>query len=175
MANPSLSTRRSALRGLAFFGLAGVSTAIADQPKTQSPQERMAFHRAEFRKAAEEADPSIRWWKVNAKPHGGQAHLAFTMEAHRVCCQYSGDGHYYVNISGGHPIGLDAHRWTPRVLVQRANKRSASGEPYYLVSDDHSIAWGGRANTAPAKSRTVTQGELEAVLDFKDVGVRRNG
>lgn len=169
MANPSFSTRRSALRGLALFGLAGVSPAVASQPKTQSPQERMAFHLSEFKRAAQEADPSIRWWKVNAKPHGGKAHLAFSMEAHRVRCRYQGDGFYYINNGGGGAVEVDAYAWTPRVLVERA------GEHQFLVTDDHSIPWGGRVVSGQPKSRIVTCDQLESVLELKDGGACRHG
>lgn len=64
-AAPGLPSRRTLLAGV--IAVVAPPAAQAKAPPLSSRQ-RMAFHLAEFRKAAEEADPSICDWITNEGP-----------------------------------------------------------------------------------------------------------
>jgi hypothetical protein len=59
-------TRRHALKALSVMSVATTvpATATASTKRTFTPEERMAYHLAEYQRAAEEVDPSIKEWRV---------------------------------------------------------------------------------------------------------------
>ena len=58
------STRRLALRGIPLLGAALIAPkAVAATMPAKTARERMAFHLAEYQRAVQELDPTIKEWR----------------------------------------------------------------------------------------------------------------
>ena len=89
-------TRRLFLGKSAAAGVVGaaiVVPAVAEAKAEMTAKERFDYHLAEFKKAAEELDPSIGKWNLRqtADPELGCCVL---ISAHRITGRYEGDGTY---------------------------------------------------------------------------------
>lgn len=100
-------------------------------------QDRKAFHLAEYKRACEELDPSIRWWTDIIAPPTVAAGCGAGTIAYRRTGQYEGDGRYE---AGGENVFGGKSLWNVKLLPsmkdgQRTFSVSCPGENMVLTEE----------------------------------------
>lgn len=85
-------TRRQSL-GLLAGATIPPTAAVAVAAVTTSAEERLAYHLAEFQKAAQELDPAIDTWGI-VRPDGDGSRRGIKIVSYRRTGEYLGDGIY---------------------------------------------------------------------------------
>src|SRR5438874_548831 len=97
---PEITRRKllaSAASAAPLLALPAVAFAAA---QAQTPTERMAYHLAEFQKAAQEADPRIDGWTVDGLvDRRPDMRCALSISAFRWLSKFDGDGWYLIRTS----------------------------------------------------------------------------